>query len=103
MVSRESTPVQKRYRDILTLHDETGVTLTPEDLAELTGGQPEDFAGIEVVLHSEELALLAQQQAERHLRMAGFGSHPDGGLIGFALIAEDVKKGVSWLVGKFEK
>lgn len=99
----EKTPVQQRYSDILALKEATDTTLTPEDLAELTGGEPEDFVGIHVVLGSEELRLLAQRQTERYLRMAGMGSHPDGDPIGFALIAEDVKRGVSWLVGKFKK
>lgn len=101
MGENRPTPVQQHYKDVLTLRH-AGVPLTPQDLAEATGGSVEDFKGMYMVRANPELRELMQKRQERLIRMAGMSS-PSEGPFGAELILQDIQKGVSWLVGLFQR
>ena len=83
--------MQQHFLDVQTLH-KAGIPLSPDELAAETGGQPEDFQGIQVVKPSPDLAGLSKKTEDRYIRMAGLSPDPDGGTIGFARMLEDVRE-----------
>lgn len=89
MSKYERTPIQINYDDerLLKKH---GLP-SKADLASTTGGDRRDFDGLVEVRASPELAQIALDADRRRLRMAGMDENPDGGPIGAALIAQDLR------------
>lgn len=89
MSKHERTPTQIHYADEMLLKKH-GLP-SKVDIAASTGGDRYDFDGLVEVRPSPELTQMAKEAERRRLRMAGMDENPDGGPIGAALIAQDLR------------
>lgn len=85
------TEVQQHYRDIMSLK-KAKVDLSPQQIADETGGQLEDLKGIHPVIRSQELLDLGKKAEDRRLSVAGMSPLEDDSPIGFAQMLKDVRK-----------
>ena len=69
-----------------------------EELANATGRDVRDFEGVIVAQDSPALRAVTRGRERRLVRMTGLGDN-DGGVVGFALLIEDIKK----IFAKFRK